>query len=193
MIAKHAISKNFYKIIKEGTSSEIVYRKGSKNKYKFIDLEAKILIYEDRVKTWFLDIANELKSNNEAGFVILMICLSYVEGIVQFKSGKSSQRVSKKLFVNYIKKLFNVHKTVAEAIYEDARCGLFHDGMSRKRIAISGELRSPIMIDINGKTIGINPHLFLDKINQDFNKYIKSLKNNKKLRDNFRKVSLINL
>ncbi|MBI2448821.1 hypothetical protein HYV49_00820 [Candidatus Pacearchaeota archaeon] len=195
MIKKHAISKNFYKIIGDGLSPILIYRKDSNKKYNLNDLSTKILVYEDRVKGWFLDIGKELKKNNEAGFVILMICASYIEGVVQFKLGKSSKGQSAKVFVDYVKSLFKVHETVARAIYEDMRCGLFHDGMSRRRIAISGELKYPVMIDINRKTIGINPHLFLQKLNKDFNDYIKNLKNkrNKKLRSNFSKITNSNL
>ena len=44
------------------------------------NIETKILIYEDRVKEWFLKIGVKLKQDNEAGFVILQIATSYIEG-----------------------------------------------------------------------------------------------------------------
>ena len=51
--------------------------------------DSKILVYEDRQKTWFFEIAEELKSNNEAGFVILMIGVAYLESSQKYIEGKA--------------------------------------------------------------------------------------------------------
>lgn len=57
--------------------------------------------------------------------------------------------------------------------------------MTKKRVTISGEFEVPIQIVSND--IKINPHKFLDRIAEDFNKYLCDLKNinKKELRKNF--------
>ena len=77
-----ALSKNFsmdmirVNVIDTRTNERLPY-----------DLNTKILIYEDRQKTWFFEIADCLKLMNEAGFILLMIGISYLEANQQFREG----------------------------------------------------------------------------------------------------------
>lgn len=83
-------------------------------------LDTKILVYEDMVKTWFLEVGkylslkNKVKLNgeefstNEAGFVILQIAISYIEGNQQYREGKSSfPRDSENFFITGFRRIFN--------------------------------------------------------------------------------------
>jgi len=156
------------------------------------DIDTKILVYEDRVKTWFLDIAKKLKKNNEAGFVILSIAIAYIEGNQQFREGKTSNKRgrSPKFFIRGMRRIFNkehVAENILKEFYHQVRCGLFHNGMTGNKVSISGQLPVPIRND--GYAIDINPHKFLDKIISDFKDYIIQLKNpsNLKDRENFEK------
>ena len=79
-VQKIAVSKHFY--IKHG-DSYYVYDRDKNQRYDIRLLDTHILIYEDMVKTWFLDVGkyliikNKVKINKEyfdtgeAGFVIL--------------------------------------------------------------------------------------------------------------------------
>lgn len=175
-----ALSKNYYVTPPDVT---VVRSHVSNDTLDLSDIKTKILIYEDRVKTWFLEIAESLKKDNEAGFVILSIAIAYIEGNQQFRDGKSSHNQSKKFFIKGMRRIFdkaNVPESILKSYYDQIRCGLFHDGMTKKNVVISGEFPNPINYIGNqngqGGLIKINPHKFLDKIKEDFEEYVSQLK-----------------
>lgn len=157
------------------------------------NINTKIEVYEDRVKEWFLDIGKRLKQNNEAGFVILQIALSYIEGNQQYREGESSEGKSKKFFKEGLKRIFlhiqqaqNI-EVILDDFYKQVRCGLFHTGITGQNVTISGNF--PNDLEIIDHEIKINSHKFLDAIINDFERYINQLKdsNNISLRKNFEK------
>ena len=183
-IVKTAISKNYYAINNE------IYDKRNVNgsSLNLNDVQTKIKIYEDRVSGWFLEIAEKLKSDNEAGFVILSMAIAYIEGNQQFREGKMSENNSKKFFIKGVRRIFdkeNVPEDILKDYYKQIRCGLFHDGMTRGNVVISGEFPDPLRYT-NG-IIKINPHKFLGKIKEDFQRYVSDLEQgyDKKLIENF--------
>ncbi|MEK6959821.1 MAG: hypothetical protein AABX47_01490 [Nanoarchaeota archaeon] len=186
-----ALSKNFYVLTNDQTHQ--VFDKRDKKSHPLTELETKIIIYEDRVKHWFLQIAENLKNDNEAGFVILSIAIAYIEGNQQFRDGKSSapqfkngKRIagkSEKFFIKGMRRIFDkedVPKPILKSYYGQIRCGLFHDGMTKKNVVISCEFPNPISYtgsqDGQNGVIMINPHKFLDKLTEDFEGYISELK-----------------
>jgi len=91
---------------------------------------------------------------------------------------------------------------VAELLYDDGRCGFFHDGMSRGRIFISGQHDDIVLatigkdengiIDLNKiKSLVINPKKLLAAIEWHFRDYLIKLRdqNEKELRSNFYKMA----
>jgi hypothetical protein len=191
---EHAISKHFYR--KTKTSKWIFDHRNKKTKLDINKLDTKILVYEDMIKTWFLDVANYLTiknklnlpsgeefDTNEAGFVILQIAISYIEGNQQCREGRKSGvkgNASKDVFNRGMKRIFGLkhNKKILEKFYEQARCGLFHEGMTRRLVDIDGRYKRTITLSY--KSIKINPYKFLEKIEDDFNNYIKELKDSKK-------------
>jgi hypothetical protein len=182
-IKNYAISKNFNidldknKIINKRDNSELIY-----------NLNSKVLVYEDRQNEWFLEIAKQLKSNNEAGFVILMIASSYIESNQQYREGKPSQKNSREFFKRGLSRIFSeLNEDQQERLYSEVRCGFFHDGITRKAIFITGDQKTTF--SSQGENIVINPHLFLDEIKKDFQNYISELKDSSKteLRNKFEK------
>jgi hypothetical protein len=200
-VKKLAISKNYYYlddvdnnfILDDRIVSKIIEEKDKsilESGLEYNDIETKILIFEDRINGWFLDVANKLKENNEAGFVIVMISLGYVEGIQQYVEGAGSDTGSKDCFVRGIKRIFTLddrYDTLIENLYKGARCGLFHNFMTSSSISISGDY--PDVILFNNNVISINPHKFIDCIRKDFEKYVEDLKNKENIvvRSNFEK------
>ncbi len=152
------------------------------------DINAKIYIYERQVNEWFLNRASSLISEKKNGFIILMICLAYFEGVEQYRTGNSSRWHSSEFFINSVKRVYGetFENTELEDLYSEARCGLFHNGMVSGKILIDYSLESSIEIP-NNSTIKINPKKLLKDIKKDFKKYIKDLKNNSNidLRVNF--------
>ena len=153
------------------------------------DIDDKILIYKRQVEEWFLNRAKEILKNDDKNiFIVLMIATSYIEGVEQYRTGRTSEHKSKEMFLDGIKRIFSlqgVDKSQLENLYKHLRCGLFHNGMSGDMIVLNCNFEKAINFSAN--TIDINPKLFLETVIWDFNKYIEDLSNtdNKELRLNF--------
>jgi len=154
------------------------------------NLDDKIFIYERQVKGWFLDRANDLLNSNENKFIILMICLSYFEGVQQYRDGRFSNNESKIIFVKSMIRIFpNLIDTNLEELYSDARCGLFHSGMIKEKTILRNDYTEAIDFS-DTQRIKINPRKLLEEIKNDFEKYLIELRdpNNEELRNNFDKL-----
>ena len=177
-----AISRNFH----IDTDRRKVIDDRDKSEYDY-DMDSKILIYEDRVSGWFLQIAEDLKKDQHAGFVILMIATSYLESNQQFREGRSSEiRESSEFVRRALKRIFpEIQDAIVDKLLNQVRHGFFHDGIARKDIFISCEPTE--VLTVRGDSILINPHLFLDAIKNDLDEYIQELKDsdNEDLREKF--------
>ena len=157
------------------------------------DLDGKIIIYEDRVKGWFLDHAKTLIKEQHADFVVLMICTSHLEGNQQFKEGQSSKIGSSEVIKRALKSIFSIPEekdSILDLFVNEVRNGFFHEGMTRNFVSINRNFEQPISISEDfGGMIKINPILFLWVIEEDFKEYIINLRNlnNEELRENFEK------
>jgi hypothetical protein len=86
----------------------------------------------------------------DVDFVILLVIFSFFEGHAMYLTGKI--RGSRKLFKDGFEEVLQkagsmtlsvpqgqrqaILDTIAESIYEKARCGLFHDGMIRHPVVM---------------------------------------------------------
>jgi hypothetical protein len=143
----------------------------------------KIKIYERQVNGWFLYPARYLFNSMgfQAGFVIITVCFSYLEGVEQYRQGLSSKGRSAQLFYDSFKRVFgeNTLDDIAlKTLYEQGRCGLFHDGMTRSDVIANMELKEPIAKVHNGDAdlIHFNPEQCLVSVEKDFDGYINELK-----------------
>jgi hypothetical protein len=182
------LAKDIYSEIVNGKVKIFDQRKSCYLKIDNID--DKITIYERQVKDWFLNIGQELSNNNDTGFVGLMICLAYIEGVEQYRNGKSSNGQSKKFFVAGLKRIFETYDICSkniEQFYKDTRCGLFHNGMSNNLVINTGYEKAIHFLD---DKIQINPNMFFQEIERDFKSYILDLRDlqNQSLRQNFNKM-----
>lgn len=174
-------------VIKSDGRREIYDEK--KNEY--LDQESiddKIKIYERQVREWFLERASRLQKGENNGFIILMICTSYIEGIQQYIDGEPSNGQSKAVFKKGLRRIFllDVEERKLDEYYKHVRCGLFHTGMSGSPVIISEGYQQTIDFS-DDETIKINPKRLLSEIKMDFKKYISILKDmsNETERDNF--------
>ena len=105
------------------------------------NIDHKIKIYEREVKEWFLNIASELIASNgfNNGFIVLMICMAYFEGVEQYKTGIASSSRSKDCFRDSIKRLYpeKFQDKKIDKLYAKSRCGLFHNGMVKGGVIFS--------------------------------------------------------
>ena len=167
------------------------------------NFETRVAIYEDQVRGWFLDQARILeKVSSGAGFVILMVCLSYVEAYAIFYNGQDSKSKSERFFCDGIKAIFPVSGGNAELqdkgyqeLWVQMRNGLFHTGMTREKVVPSGDFKAPIAVTMHIETqspvrIEVNPHLMLGAIEDHLSRYTMRLRNpdEVELRENFNKA-----
>lgn len=155
------------------------------------ETDDKIYIYERQVNGWFLERATRLVSSNNNGFIVLMVCLSYLEGVEQYITGQTSNRRSSEFFRNSMHRIYPERFSDEElnSFYSEARCGLFHNGMVSGKILISLEYETSVSIPDN-ETIQINQKKFLIDLKKDFKDYISLLrdKSNIELRENFNRM-----
>lgn len=187
------ISPNYYLNHDEFPNKVLTIKSGEIDKILDNDIETKILVYEDRVKGWFLDFARKLTKERNSEFVVLMICMNYLEGNQQFREGRvSSNWESTEMLKRALKRIFpdNSEEEI-DFLIDKVRHGLFHDGMTRRGAVLRYGLSIPFFFfTVNDeKWIEIEPDLFLRNIEKDFESYIQILKdkNNKKERENFEK------
>ena len=146
----------------------------------------KIKIYERQVWDWFLNPATTLSKNKRNGFVVMMICLSYLEGAEEYKRGVSSQNRSKEFFKSALNRLYPgkfSDDPELEDFYKEARCGLFHTGMVRGRILINNRFNEAVEFDQDD--IKVSPTKFLRDIKNDFSQFINELRTNTESRARF--------
>jgi hypothetical protein len=168
-------------------------------------LDDLIDVFEDRVKGWVLNPAYDLLRNPHFRIASLCIQLTYFEGIWGYVTGVDSKNRSKEFFRKGFIDVFRIEGTnqnllgrAADVIYEDARCGFFHDGMFRSRLFFTSrgfalEITLPKqngIIDQAGeiKSIMIDSCLFYDAIDNHFDTLIKRLRNgsDQELIENFK-------
>lgn len=151
------------------------------------DRDQKILIFEDRVLGWQLEIAEELrrqiqdkandgKTIQHAGFALLSILFAYFEMIAQYMEGESSEKNPKQFFRKglegvFPKKFTNDQK---ELIYKRIRCGMYHSGLTKRGSLISGDYAQAI--EVADDLVQVNPHRLSCCIMGHFVDYIEKLK-----------------
>jgi len=153
-------------------------------------LDTKILVFQDRVKGWFLDIARGLcEKDGNSGYIVLQIAASQIEGTQQYFEGTSSEGQSKKAFVRGMKRVFGPqamgHDALLEDFYSRVRCGLFHDGFTKANVGISWGVGFPV--SFGGGGIMVNPRMFLAAVDASVEEYVKQLQDpsNQDLRKKF--------
>lgn len=147
----------------------------------------KITIYERQVKKWFLAEADKLVryKNDNKGFIVLMICLSYFEGVEEYKTGQFSNHNSRAFFTRSVDRLYpgQFSQNQLGELYGQARCGLFHNGMVRGQIIIRNNFISSI--EFENQRIKINPKKLLKDITNDFENFIALLRQDENARNTF--------
>jgi YesN/AraC family two-component response regulator len=145
------------------------------------NLADKIRIYKREVEEWFLNPAANMlgQESFRNSFIVLMVCMSYIEGVEQYKTGTSSNSGSKAFFVRSFKRLYpnRFQDKHIEKLYSKARCGLFHNGMVKGGVIFNNDYNEPIEFEDDGETIRINPQILLSNIKNDFERYINELTN----------------
>lgn len=91
-----------------------------------------------------------------------------------------------RFFYRFIEKVISLKYSNPQLtdFYHQARCGLFHNGMTESMIVYSYDY--PDVLDFREQdTIKVNPKILLKDIKKDFKKYLKELNTDRDLRRNF--------
>lgn len=160
--------KEIFKISSRFNSNKITNAKS---------LDDYIDVFEDKMKSWYLNWAIELnKTNNpkhqnqHAGFAVLLIGFWYFEAIQIFvtgefykkrnskgkwvsKSGEFFKKSFKNVFSNELKEYsIDEKNTITRIAYDDGRCGLYHIGTTKSGIILDdGDNSKAIWIDKKDK------------------------------------------
>ncbi len=139
-------------------------------------------VLEDRIRFWLLEPAKRLVSNGieaVAGFTLL---LTYFEGIWIYIQGKDSKSKSREYFETAFVDVFRAGgitetllRRIANVFYEDARCGLFHDAMFRRRIFFGKPRDGAIHVTMPRKNGVVDEHGAIESIIVDaegFSQYV---------------------
>jgi len=159
-------------------------------------VEDLIDVLEDRVTHWMIEPAKALADHPIFQVPAFALVLTYFEGIWSYIEGRDSRGQSHNFFVSGFVDVFrsgNVSEKVlariGTALYEDARCGFFHDGAARDRIYF-GEIgeSAPLVVtvpEVDGvvdedgeiQSILVDPSECLRYVEGHFRGYIGRLRN----------------
>lgn len=150
-------------------------------------------VFEDRIRNWFLMPAKRLLEIPHCQIAAVALLIAYFEGIEIYLSGEDSKNRSFEFFAAGFFKVFTLQfddpdapKTIARAIYDQARCGFAHDGMFRNRLFFSAVPSDPFRVTFPKKnevldltqveSIIINPSRFYESIQIHFDRYLDCLR-----------------
>jgi hypothetical protein len=146
-------------------------------------IDDKIDVFEDQVRGWLFEPARIMTSHQHAGFAILTLCLSYFEPIGQFLDGK--RRGSEEQFTKGLDHVFSpqpwlIKRHVTKELYDQLRCGMFHTGITKGKVLITGMKTDPITVHFsdNGSVaqITVQPWELLSHIEKHLSKFIAILR-----------------
>lgn len=164
-------------------------------------LDDKIRIFEDRVLGWQIDVAGAVINGTGAtgpiehsGYAAMSILISYPEMIQQHREGDVSQGSSKATFRRGMADIFRSidlqnadDVTALNLFYTSVRCGLYHNGMTKLGVLLSGDFDHPVAVDSSRRIVLVNPHRWPGVLQDHFRRFLSELRDpsNMTLRTNF--------
>ena len=149
-------------------------------------LDRQIDIFEDQVQGWLLDQAKVLAAAGQnAGFSILTLLLTYVEGIACFLEGMTSKNQSGRFFQIGLEAIFpelttQTAQAFHDEFYAQVRCGLLHEAMTRGKVQItrgaSHAIRATLDASGTPALIVLEPWRFLESVEAHFRAYTARLR-----------------
>ena len=155
--------------------------------------------FYNRIDDWQLRVAEKCCSIDGSGCAVLSIILSYFEMISLYTEGrgdneeKASLTFKKGLFYVFpelekkLKARYSTEPEIEElvdSLYDKARCGLYHAGMSRSGVVIYTRMDEAIDLDDEENWL-INPRVMVSVLRQHLKNYMQSLHTNDSYRKKF--------
>lgn len=148
-------------------------------------LDEQIKVFESQVLGWQLNIAKEVVAEiQHSGFATLSIVLSYFEAIGKAKLGvnKDDRQQTGDRFRHGFRDFLAGEQANEETedmmteFYAKVRCGLYHAGMTKNFVFLTGDGPSTITYDPTTKTLAVNPHFLVPKMIDHFKAFIATLR-----------------
>jgi hypothetical protein len=140
--------------------------------------DAKVAVFEDRVRTWFLDVASShvVDGSTPADYVALSVALAYIEGVEHYRRGRAaSGEEHGPWFKERARAIFPMAEPEAvERLWRAVRCGLFHSGFAEGPTILSRA--SGEALELSGRFLRINPKAVLRGVIDDFGRYVAELR-----------------
>lgn len=145
-------------------------------------LAAKVDVFEDRVRGWFLDVARQLLGSipSPGDYVAVSILLAYVEGIEQFRQGLDTpDKKGREWFCTSLKRILGTgDDDLVKHLWKRGRNGLFHDSFTKDRAVLSRDSKEAAIV-IDG-VLRINPVALAGLVESDFAAYVALLRTDPK-------------
>ncbi len=151
---------------------------------------AKVDVFEDRTRTWFLDWAAKLvhgdlidDGTSPGDYVAISVALAYIEGIEHYRRGREPDPNRKGAAGNWFRasagRIFpTASEKAIEMLYKSTRCGLFHSGFTKDRVYISHAHYSVALEKTADGKLHIDPARFVQHVLKDFDAYVHELRAN---------------
>jgi len=170
-----------------------------------LNLEQKITVFFERTDGWQLNIADQLVNGvrdkdgkiidlSESAYAVLHIVFSFFEMIAKYRNGYTGNK-SKAYFRKGVKNVFpELHKypqqlvdQLLDDLYLGVRCGLYHCGLTDKRVFIVNDIGAAIAL--TKQKLLINPQILVLDLRKYLKSYVEELRNvnNALLRQKFEK------
>ena len=163
-------------------------------------LDEKILVFSDRVSGWQLAIADQVAAQiPHSGFGVLSIITSYFEMIGMYVHGPNQTKQvqgqagtqawgSRDYFEAGVNDVFpqlaqqnpQHVRWFMQTFYKNVRCGLDHQGATRSRIILTGEIPDAVQFEDLGQNehrVTLNPNLLVEHLKSHFSGYILQVSN----------------
>ncbi len=101
-------------------------------------------VFENQVRGWVLDFAEELAEKKHSGIAVLMLVTSYFVPIERFRSGQVNADGGR-LFKSSVRRVFpeidasSLPENVAGILFDHLRAGLFHAGLIKPLLVLVPE------------------------------------------------------
>jgi hypothetical protein len=199
----------------EFTDHSVISPKYSIQKLVGATIEDKIDVFEDQIQSWIIEPAKRLLSTAHADRAVLILATTYFEAVASYFRGRESKNAEREffkagllavfpelrdgpLFIKRMSEMFSsisadeITDKIADSLYSELRCGLFHIGLLRPRITITqGLCLHPVSDPETGevRTILLDPGLFLKRVEDHLHRYAAQLRTpSDSQRANFQKL-----
>ena len=162
-------------------------------------------VFESRMRNWLIEPAKQLLKLEHGDVPAVSLLLGYFEGIEIYLSGQDSKGASKEFFRRGFKRIYrpapeneHLYDHVIDALYDQARCGVAHDGLFRNRVFFSDGRPEALNVTLprkdgefvpngNVESIVINATRFVEGVAKHLDQYVAALRSgqDQTLKENF--------